>query len=383
MHGVMLKHSKGGEIMQERVYNFSAGPSTLPLEALEEAAKDMCNYQGLGLSVMEMSHRSKAYGVIIEEAKSLLRELMNIPDTYEVLFLQGGASTQFAMIPLNLFTKKKAYYVDTGAWSKKAIAEAKKYGEVVVVDSSSEATYNYIPKVDFDALEDDGDYVYITSNNTIYGTRYKDFPKLKNMPLIADMSSDILSREIDVNDFGIIFAGAQKNMGPAGVTVVIMKKDLIGKPLEFTPTMLTYSTHSEKDSMFNTPPTYSIYMLMLVLKQLKANGGIPAMEKLNIDKAELLYSYLDSSDVFSATVEGDDRSLMNIPFVTGNKDWDKDFIAYAEDKGLINLKGHRSVGGMRASIYNAMSLEGVKALIQCMKEFEENLRTGDQVEEGC
>lgn len=361
--------------MSERVYNFSAGPSVLPLTVLQEAGKEMCDYRGNGLSVMEMSHRSPAFQEIIDEAEGLLRELMNIPEDYEVLFLQGGASTQFAMIPLNLMTKnKKALYINTGAWSKKAIAEAKKYGDVEVIASSEESGFNNIPQVDLTKVDQNVDYLYITSNNTIYGTAFDELPQLEGVPIIADMSSDILSKVIDVKDYGVIFAGAQKNMGPAGVTVVIIRKDLIGEPQDITPTMLTYKTHSDKGSMFNTPPTYSIYMLKLVMAWLKEQGGLEAMEKRNKDKAKILYDYLDESDLFSATVKPKDRSLMNVPFVTGNKDLDDAFVKEAKEKGLINLKGHRSVGGMRASIYNAMPVEGVKALVDFMKQFEDKQR---------
>lgn len=356
----------------ERVYNFSAGPSTLPEAVLEQAAKEMLNYEGSGMSVMEMSHRSGVYQSIIDEAEASLRQLMAIPDNYKVLFLQGGASTQFAMVPLNLFAKsKKADYVNTGAWSKKAIAEAKKFGEVNIVASSADTTFNYIPTLDESTFTPDADYFYITSNNTIYGTVFNKLPDTKGVPIVADMSSNILSEKINVADYGVIFAGAQKNMGPAGVTVVIIREDLIGKADSSTPTMLDYKTHADNDSMFNTPPTYSIYICGLVFKHLLKNGGIEAMEALNRKKAGLLYDFLDQSDLFSGTVRKEDRSLMNVPFVTGDDEKDAAFIKGAAAKGFVNLKGHRSVGGMRASIYNAMPLEGVEALVAYMKEFEE------------
>lgn len=355
----------------KRVYNFSAGPSTLPVEVLEKAAKEMVVYGDSGMSVMEMSHRSSVYNDIITEAEQLLRELMDIPDNYKVLFLQGGASTQFAMVPLNLFKNKKADYIDTGAWSAKASAEASRYGDVKVIASSKEDTYNHLPKIDVAELRADADYVHITSNNTIYGTQFKEFIDTKEVPLVADMSSDILSRKVDISKFGVIFAGAQKNMGPAGVTVVIIREDLIGHALEMTPTMLRYKTHSDKGSMFNTPPTYSIYMCKLVFEWIQKLGGLAKIEEMNQEKAGILYDYLDSSQLFSGTVAKEDRSLMNIPFVTGNEELDKAFIAGAGQRGLVNLKGHRSVGGMRASIYNAMPKEGVETLVAYMKEFEE------------
>ncbi|MCT4596259.1 MAG: 3-phosphoserine/phosphohydroxythreonine transaminase [Vallitalea sp.] len=356
----------------ERVYNFSAGPSMLPLEVLEQAAKEMTNYNNTGMSVMEMSHRSKVYQEIIDSAENTLRDIMNIPDNYKVLFLQGGASTQFAMIPLNLFGKsKKADYVNTGAWSKKAIAEAKKYGEVSVLASSEDKTYTYIPKLDKDDFTKDADYFYITTNNTIYGTKYNELPDTGNVPLVADMSSNILSEEIDVSKFGVIFAGAQKNMGPSGVTIVIIREDLIGNAMDITPTMLNYKTHSDKGSMFNTPPTYSIYIASLVFKWIKDQGGIKAVEQKNKEKAMLIYDYLDNSKLFNGTVAIKDRSLMNIPFVLPTEELNEKFITEAADLNMVNLKGHRTVGGMRASIYNAMPIEGVKTLVNYMKKFEE------------
>ncbi|SHE85207.1 3-phosphoserine/phosphohydroxythreonine transaminase [Alkalibacter saccharofermentans] len=359
--------------MYERVYNFSAGPSVLPEEVLLEASKEMLNYKGSGMSVMEMSHRSKEFMGIAADAEKLLRELMNVPANYKILFLQGGASTQFAMIPLNLFSNSKtADYVDTGAWSTKAIKEAKKYGTVNVLASSKESTYSYIPKLDKSAFSKDADYFHITTNNTIYGTRFTpdNLPDTGDVPLVADMSSNILSEVYDVSKFGLIYAGAQKNMGPAGVTAVIIREDLIGKAMDITPTMLDYKIHADADSLYNTPPCYSIYMCMLVFKWLKEKGGVAAMEKINREKSQLLYDYLDQSAMFKATVAVEDRSLMNVPFVTGNDELDAAFIKEAVAKGFVNLKGHRSVGGMRASIYNAMPVEGVKALVEFMKEFE-------------
>lgn len=356
-----------------RVYNFSAGPSMLPIEVLEKASKEMTNYNNTGMSVMEMSHRSAAYQDIIDTAEKTLREIMNIPDNYKVLFLQGGASTQFAMIPLNLLTgSKKANYVNTGAWSKKAIAEAKKYGEVNVVASSEDKTFTYIPELDKETFTKDADYFHITSNNTIYGTKFNELPDVGDVPIVADMSSNILSEEVDVSKYGVIYAGAQKNMGPAGVTVVIIREDLIGDPQDITPTMLKYKTHSDKGSMFNTPPTYSIYVAGMVFEWIKELGGIGAIQKRNEEKAKLIYDYLDSSKLFKGTVAQKDRSLMNIPFVLPTDELNAEFIKEAADRGMVNLKGHRTVGGMRASIYNAMPVEGVKKLVDFMKEFEEN-----------
>lgn len=355
-----------------RVYNFSAGPSVLPVPVLEKAQKELVCYGDAGMSVMEMSHRSSAYQAIIDECEALLRELLNISDDYKVLFLQGGASSQFAMVPLNLFGKtNKADYIQTGLWAKKAAKEAARYGEVKIVASSDDKVFNYIPKVTSDMFTPDADYVHITHNNTIYGTRFATIPDTGDVPLVADMSSSILSQEIDVNKFGIIYAGAQKNMGPAGLTVVIIRNDLIGKAMDICPTMFNYATHSENGSMFNTPPTYAIYICKLVCEWVKENGGIAAMEKINKEKAALIYDYLDNSDMFSATVENkEDRSLMNIPFVTGSDELNAKFIKEATAAGFVNLKGHRTVGGMRASIYNAMPIEGVKALVDFMKKFE-------------
>ncbi|KAI4453853.1 phosphoserine aminotransferase [Holotrichia oblita] len=354
----------------ERVYNFSAGPANLPVPVLEKAAKELVNYGEAGMSVMEMSHRSKMYIDIFDQAKNLLIELMNIPDNYKVLFLQGGASTQFAMVPLNLFKNKKADYVNTGEWSKKAIAEAKRYGTINVVASSEDKIFSYIPELDSSTFSSDADYFHITLNNTIYGTRYTELPDTGNIPLVTDMSSNILSEVIDINKFGLIYAGAQKNIGPAGVAVVIIREDLVGSALDITPTMLNYKTHVGNDSMFNTPPTYGIYVAKLVFEWLKDLGGVPAIQKINEHKAGLLYEYLDNSNMFKGTVATKDRSLMNIPFVTGNDELDNQFVKEAEKAGFVNLKGHRSVGGMRASIYNPMPVEGVTKLIEFMKKFE-------------
>lgn len=356
-----------------RVYNFSAGPSVLPEAVLKRAQEEMLEYKNSGMSVMEMSHRSKDYSQIIEDAEKTLREVMNIPDNYKVLFLQGGASSQFAMIPLNLMNKnKKADYVITGMWAKKAHKEAARYGDCKIIASSDDKTFSYIPELDKNEFRKDADYFYICSNNTIYGTRFVEFPDTGDVPLIADMSSEILSRPVDVSKFGIIFAGAQKNMGPAGLTVVIIREDLIGNAMDITPTMFNYQTHSENGSMFNTPPTYAIYICKLVLDWVKEQGGLAKMEEINTKKAELIYNFLDSSSMFKATVNGKDRSLMNIPFVTGNDELDKKFVAEATAAGFVNLKGHRSVGGMRASIYNAMPIEGVEKLVKFMSDFENN-----------
>lgn len=352
-----------------RVYNFSAGPSCLPEEVLRQAADEMMDYKGTGMSVMEMSHRSKPYQAIIDETEALARELMGIPDNYKVLFLQGGASLQFAMIPMNLMVNhKRAAFMNTGAWSDKAIKEAKKFGEALVVASSKETTFNHIPEIP--AVPENIDYFYICANNTIYGTKFNEFPKTGDVPLIADFSSSIMSEKIDVSKFGLIFAGAQKNLGPAGVCLVIIRDDLVGKAPESTPTMLNYQTHVDNGSMFNTPPTYAIYIMGLVFQWLKKNGGIDAIEKMNREKAKILYDFLDSSSLFKGTVAVKDRSLMNVPFVTGNEELDAAFIKEATAAGFVNLKGHRSVGGMRASIYNAMPLKGVQALVDFMKAFE-------------
>ncbi len=359
-----------------RVYNFSAGPSMLPESVLKKAAAEMLDYRGSGQSVMEMSHRSKTFQSIIDGCESLLREVMQIPDDYEVLFLQGGASTQFAMIPLNLAIKSgKADYVLTGQWAKKAAAEARLLlGEenVHIVASSADKTFSYIPKLDPAAFDKEADYFYICMNNTIYGTKFPEIPETGDVPLVADISSMALSQPLPVEKFGILYAGAQKNMGPAGLTVAIIRKDLIREEVRpLTPTMLRFKTHADNGSMYNTPPCYSIYMCGLVLDWIKNEiGGLDQMYVLNKEKAGLFYDYLDQSKMFKGTVEKDSRSLMNIPFVTGDKDLDALFVKEAEAAGFINLKGHRTVGGMRASIYNAMPIEGVKKLIAFMKDFE-------------
>lgn len=357
-----------------RVYNFSAGPSVLPESVLNRAAAEMLDYQGSGQSVMEMSHRSKVYDAIIKECEALLREVMNIPDNYKVLFLQGGASSQFAMIPLNLLNKSgKADFILTGQWATKAYKEAARYGEAKAIASSKDKTFSYIPQWDEADFTKDADYFHICMNNTIYGTRFTTLPQTGDVPLVADVSSCILSEPIDVSKFGILYAGAQKNMGPAGLTVVIIREDLIGNAQDITPTMFNYATHSENDSMFNTPPCYAIYVCKMVLEWLRDDiGGLENMKAINEKKAAILYDFLDSSKLFSATVEKKDRSLMNIPFVTGNEELDAKFVKEAAAAGFVNLKGHRSVGGMRASVYNAMPVEGVEKLVAFMKEFEAN-----------
>ena len=356
-----------------RVYNFSAGPATLPLEVLQKAQKELVDYHGTGMSVMEMSHRSPEYLEIFNGAKDKLKSLMSVPDNYEILFLHGGASSQFAMVPLNLFSKsKKADYINTGAWSKKAIVEAKRYGTVNVVASSDDKTFSYIPDVTSNMFDPEADYVHITSNNTIYGTTFPELPPVGNVPLVADMSSNILAQVYNVNDFGLIYAGAQKNIGPAGVAIVIIKKDLAGKALGITPNMFNYQTHIDNGSMFNTPPTFAIYMAGLVFEWLLEKGGVAAMQKINEEKAGWLYDFLDNSSMFSGTADVASRSTMNVPFVTTSEEMDAKFIKEAAAIGLKTLKGHRSVGGMRASIYNAMPPEGVKALVDFMKAFELN-----------
>lgn len=354
-----------------RVYNFSAGPAVLPEEVLKKAAKEMLDFKGCGMSVMEVSHRGKEFKGIIETAEAHLREIMKIPHNYNVLFLQGGASLQFAMVPLNLMTKnKKADYVHTGLWTKKAIAEAKKYGTVNIVASSENDHFTCIPKLDPSAFSKDADYFYIVTNNTIYGTVYKEIPDTGDVPLVADMSSNILSEPVDVSKFGVIFAGAQKNIGPAGLTIVIIRQDLVGGAADTVPTLLKYQTYVENGSLYNTPPSYSIYIAGLVFEWIKEQGGLEALKKINQEKAKILYDYLDASDLFSSPVQKENRSLMNVPFVTGNEELDAKFIKEAAQRGLKTLKGHRTVGGMRASIYNAMPIDGVKALVQCMEEFK-------------
>lgn len=354
-----------------RVINFSAGPAILPEDVLKKARNQLLTYKESGMSVMEMSHRSADFQAIIDKAERDLRKLMGIPENYKVLFLQGGASMQFAMVPLNLMTQhKKAIFINTGAWSKKAIAEAKKSGEVIVAASSEDRNFAYIPKTDAAMFAGDADYVHITQNNTIYGTKFNKLPEVGDKALVSDMSSCILSEEIDVSDYGIIYAGAQKNIGPAGLTIVIIREDLIGKAADSVPTMLNYKTQADASSMFNTPPTYGIYMAGLVFDYLLENGGVAAMNRINIQKAAKLYHFLDNSSLFSGTVDEADRSLMNVPFVTGDAELDARFIAQAKRKGIVNIKGHRSVGGMRASIYNAMPASGVDTLIAFMEEFE-------------
>ncbi len=355
----------------DRVYNFSAGPSMLPVSVLEKAASEMLNYEGTGQSVMEMSHRSKEYAPIIEGAEALLREVMEIPDNYKVLFLQGGASSQFTMVPMNLGNKnKKADYVITGQWAKKAYGEGKRFLTAREVASSADKTFSYIPALTKDMFDPEADFVHICMNNTIYGTRYVDIPDTGNVPLVGDISSMILSQKIDVSRFGLLYAGAQKNVAPAGLTIAIIREDLLGNAMDTTPTMFNYVTHSENGSMFNTPPCYNIYICKLVLEWIRDMGGISVMQEINEEKAKLFYDYLDSSSLFRGTVEKKDRSLMNIPFITGNEELDAKFVSESKKAGFVNLKGHRSVGGMRASIYNAMPKEGVVALIDFMKKFE-------------
>ncbi len=355
-----------------RVYNFSAGPSMLPEDVLKTAAAEMLEYGTSGQSVMEMSHRSKEYQAIIDEAEADLREIMNIPDNYTVLFLQGGASTQFAMVPMNLMNKnKKADYVVTGQWAKKAYKEAARYGNARVIASSEDKTFSYIPKITPDMIDPEADYVHICMNNTIYGTKWQNLPDTGDVPLVADISSCILSEPIDVSKFGVLYAGAQKNVAPAGLTIVIIRNDLIGNAMDITPTMLNYQTHSENGSMFNTPPCYTIYIAGLVFKWIKSIGGLDYMRKINSEKAAMLYNFLDNSKLFKGTVVAEDRSLMNVPFVTGDEELDAKFVKESKAAGFVNLKGHRSVGGMRASIYNAMPVDGVMKLIEFMKKFEE------------
>ena len=355
-----------------RVYNFSAGPAVLPEEVLREAADEMLDYQGTGMSVMEMSHRSAAFDEIIKTAEQDLRDLMGIPDNYKVLFLQGGASQQFAAVPMNLMKNGVADYIVTGQWAKKAYQEAQKYGKAVKVASSEDKTFSYIPDCSDLPIDDDADYVYICENNTIYGTKYKKLPNTKGKTLVADVSSCFLSEPVDVTKYGVIYGGVQKNVGPAGVVIAIIREDLIPeKPaVENTPTMLAWKTQADADSLYNTPPCYGIYICGKVFKWLKKMGGLEEMQKRNIAKAKALYDFLDESKLFKGTVRKEDRSLMNVPFVTGDKDMDAKFIKEATAAGFVNLKGHRTVGGMRASIYNAMPIEGVEKLVAFMKQFE-------------
>ena len=354
-----------------RVYNFSAGPAVLPEEVLQEAADEMLDYRGTGMSVMEMSHRSKAYDTIIKEAEADLRELMNIPDNYKVLFLQGGASQQFAMIPMNLMKNRVADYIVTGQWAKKAYQEASLYGKANKIASSEDKTFSYIPDCSDLPISEDADYVYICENNTIYGTKFKTLPNTKGKPLVADVSSCFLSEPVDVTKYGVIYGGVQKNIGPAGVVIVIIREDLITEDvLPGTPTMLRYKIHADADSLYNTPPAYGIYICGKVFKWLKKMGGLEAMKERNEKKAKILYDYLDESKLYKGTVRKEDRSLMNVPFITGNEELDAKFVKEAKEAGFENLKGHRTVGGMRASIYNAMPIEGVEKLVEFMKKFE-------------
>ena len=354
-----------------RVYNFSAGPAVLPEEVLKEAAQEMLDYKGTGMSVMEMSHRSKAYDTIIKEAEADLRDLLSVPDNYKVLFLQGGASQQFAMVPMNLMKNPVADYIITGQWAKKAHKEAGLFGKANAAASSADKTFSYIPDCSDLPISEDADYVYICENNTIYGTKFWTLPNTKGKDLVADQSSCFLSEPVDVTKYGLIFAGAQKNVGPAGTVIVIIREDLIREDvLEGTPTMLRYKTHADADSLYNTPPTYGIYMCGKVFKWLKARGGLAAMKEYNEKKAKLLYDFLDQSRLFKGTVEKKDRSLMNVPFVTGSDELDALFVKESKAAGLENLKGHRTVGGMRASIYNAMPIEGVEKLVEFMDAFE-------------
>lgn len=353
-----------------RVYNFAAGPSTLPLEVLEQCQKEMLDYNGTGMSVVEMSHRSKPFQAVNDEAQSLLRELMNIPENYYVLFVQGGASQQFAAVPLNLMKNKKADYIVTGNFAGKAQKEATIYGDAAIAASSKDKNFTYIPDVDKISFREGIDYVHITSNNTIFGTKYTKFPEVDC--LVADMSSNILSEPVDVSKFGVIYAGAQKNIAPAGVTLVIVRKDLVDdqEPLACCPTMLKYSVQAKENSLYNTPPCYGIYMSMLMFRWLKKMGGVAEMQKINEYKAGLLYDFIDNSSFYTNPVEVKDRSIMNVPFVTGSEEMDAKFVKEAAAAGLVSLKGHRLVGGMRASIYNSMPVEGVKSLIEFMKKFE-------------
>lgn len=357
-----------------RVYNFSAGPSTLPEKVLEQAAAEMMDYQGSGQSVMEMSHRSKVFDKIIKDAEALMRELYNIPDNYKVLFLQGGASAQFSAIPLNFMNGTgKADYIITGQWAKKAYQEAQKYGDAVAVASSADKTFSYIPKTKAEDFREDADYVYICMNNTIYGTVYKELPPVGDKVLIADVSSCALSEPLDISKFGVVYFGAQKNVAPAGLVVAIIREDLLGKARDITPTMMNYQIQADADSLYNTPPCWTIYVCKLVLEWIKNDiGGLEKMKERNEKKAAILYNFLDSSEMFKGTVVAEDRSLMNVPFIIGDDELEKKFIAEAAEAGFVNLKGHRSVGGMRASIYNAMPIEGVEKLVEFMAEFEKN-----------
>ena len=355
-----------------RVYNFSAGPSMLPLPVLEKVKAQLTDYNGTGMSVMEMSHRSKPYQEINDKAESLLRELLSVPENYDIIFVQGGASTQFEAVPLNLCVNKKADYVVTGNFAKKAFKEAGKFTDAVCVASSEDKNFTFIPKVDASSFRADADYVHICFNNTIFGTHYSYIPETGDIPLVADMSSCILSEEIDVSKFGVIYAGAQKNMSAAGLTVVIIREDLLGNARAETPTMLDYKVQADNGSMYNTPPTYCIYIAKLVYEWILGLGGLEKMREMNAKKAAILYDYLDGQSYYVAPVKKESRSMMNVTFVTGDADLDKKFALEAAKAGLVNLKGHRSVGGMRASIYNAMPYEGVEALVKFMDEFAKN-----------
>lgn len=355
-----------------RVYNFSAGPAVLPEEVLREAAEEMLDYRGCGMSVMEMSHRSKMFETIIEEAEADLRDLLQIPDNYKVLFMQGGASQQFAMIPMNLMKNKVADYIVTGQWAKKAWQEAQKYGKANKIASSEDKMYSYIPDCSNLEIDDQADYVYICENNTIYGTKFKELPNTQGKPLVADVSSCFLSEPVDIEKYGIMYGGVQKNIGPAGMVISVIREDLISEDvMPETPTMLKFKTHADANSLYNTPNTYCIYMCGKVFQWLKKQGGLKAMKTYNEEKAQILYDFLDSSSLFQGTVRKKDRSLMNVPFITGRDELDRKFVKEAEQAGLYNLKGHRTVGGMRASIYNAMPMEGVKELVAFMRNFEE------------
>ena len=364
-------------MFEKRVFNFSAGPSMLPLEVMEQAASEMTNYRGCGMSIMEMSHRSRDFEELIETAEQDLRDLMNIPKNYKVLFLQGGGTLQFAMVPLNLLrNSKKADYVVTGIWAKKAAEEAAKYGDIRIVASSENEGYTYIPKVSALDFRPDADYIYLTGNNTVFGARWASYPETGSIPLVCDISSGIMSEETDVSRFGVLWAGAQKNIGPAGLVIVIIREDLLGFAPPSTPTMLDYKIMSDYKSLYNTPPTYAIYIAGLTFKQLKRMGGVSAMEELNRKKASLLYDCIDQSKLFVAPVHKEDRSLMSVVFKTNNSELDKIFIGKAKEEGLVNLAGHRIAGGMRASIYNAMPLEGVEKLVAFINEFD-NMYKGE------
>lgn len=358
-----------------RVYNFAAGPAVLPLEVLQEAKDDLLDYKGCGMSVMEMSHRSKVFDDIIKEAEADFRKVLNVPDNYKVLFLQGGATLQFAAIPMNLMKNRKAGFVITGNWANKACQEAAIYGEAVELASSKDKTYTYIPDCSDLPITDDMDYVYICENNTIYGTKFWTLPNTKGKLLVSDQSSCFLSEPVDVSKYGLIMAGVQKNVGPAGVVIVVVRDDLVTDDvLPGTPTIMKYKTQADKDSLYNTPNCWGIYMCGLVFKWLLRTGGLEERKKINVKKAQILYDYLDQSKLFKGTVEKGSRSIMNVPFVTGNKDLDAKFVAEAEQNGLVNIKGHRTVGGMRASLYNAMPIEGVQKLVEFMDKFERKNR---------